>query len=302
MSATVLDATEPNQAAPVRPSAVERWDELVDWVLIPLALIFIAAYALPILIPDVDTHVQRACSIVTWVTWAAFAGDFVVRLSLAERKRRFLLAHAVDLVIVLLPAVPALQLLRLVMVLRVLNRHASFEFRGRLIFYIAGGAVLLANTGALAVLAAERTNPDANIAGFGDAIWWAVTTMSTTGYGDRYPTTTEGRIVAVALQIGGVAIFSTVTSSVGYWFGSQIRSAEKVKTVALEARLDRQQQMLEALLTNAGIAIPAEVVDLSVGSTAAEFTQVSAREALLWRALCGALGVYILVVLVTQVW
>jgi Ion channel len=89
------------------------------------------------------------------------------------------------------------------------SAHDQAPRAGRI--YVAGGASLLAFCAALAVLDAERSSPDANIGDFGDAIWWAVTTMTTVGYGDHYPVTAAGRLVAFVLMIGGIALLGTVT-------------------------------------------------------------------------------------------
>ena len=71
--------------------------------------------------------------------------------------------------------------------------------------------------GALAVLDAERDAPGANITTAGDALWWAATTVTTVGYGDRYPVTTTGRFVAVALMVVGIAVVSALTAVIASW-------------------------------------------------------------------------------------
>lgn len=69
--------------------------------------------------------------------------------------------------------------------------------------------------GALAVLNAERGARGANIVTFGDAVWWACTTVTTVGYGDRFPVTTEGRCVAVVVMVVGIGLVGTVVAAVG---------------------------------------------------------------------------------------
>jgi voltage-gated potassium channel len=72
----------------------------------------------------------------------------------------------------------------------------------------ARGLVLF--VAALAVLQAERGHPGGNIESFGDALWWAVTTVTTVGYGDRFPVTTTGRFVAGGLMLAGIALLGVV--------------------------------------------------------------------------------------------
>jgi voltage-gated potassium channel len=83
--------------------------------------------------------------------------------------------------------------------------------------YVAGGAALLVFCASLAVLDAERSNPNSNIKSFGDAVWWAITTMTTVGYGDHYPVTGLGRVVAFGLMVGGVALLGTVSATLASW-------------------------------------------------------------------------------------
>ena len=88
------------------------------------------------------------------------------------------------------------------------------SLRGRVATYVAGSAALLV-FGALAVLDAEQSVPDAKILTFGDALWWAVTTITTVGYGDLDPVTAVGRAVAVALMLSGIAVTGAVSSGAG---------------------------------------------------------------------------------------
>lgn len=90
--------------------------------------------------------------------------------------------------------------------------------------YVAGGSALIAFCAALAVLDAERANPGANITTFGDAAWWAVTTMTTVGYGDRHPTTGTGRLAAAGLMVVGIPLLGSVTATPGLVAG---RAAER---------------------------------------------------------------------------
>lgn len=224
----------------------QRWERVTDWPLMVAALSFLVAYAVPIMWPDLSAGGQRLCQIVVWVTWAVFVLDYLVRLLLAESQARWFLVHVLDLAIIALPLLRPLRLLRLVTLLNVLNRKASTGLRGRLAVYVVGGSALLAFCGALAVLDAKRVNPDANIVTFGDASWWAITTMTTVGYGDRYPTTGVGRLAAAGLMVAGIALLGVVTATFASWLIEQVATKEleetadlRTEVAALHAKLDR---------------------------------------------------------------
>lgn len=119
-----------------------------------------------------------------------------------------------------------------------LNRHAATNLRGRVLTYLVGASSLLGFCAALAVLDAERASPDANITSIGDAAWWALTTMTTVGYGDCYPSTTMGRWVAAGLMIGGVAIIGTVTGTIASWLVECISDEQTAAAASAHARAE----------------------------------------------------------------
>ena len=95
------------------------------------------AYAWPILDPGLSDGWRLACHVATWVTWALFFVDYVVRIVLSTQRWRFVRTHVFDLLVVLLPLFRPLGLLRLVAALSVLDRYAGTTLRGRVAVYIA---------------------------------------------------------------------------------------------------------------------------------------------------------------------
>jgi voltage-gated potassium channel len=86
--------------------------------------------------------------------------------------------------------------------------------------------MLLVFVAALAVLDAERGRTGSNIETYPEALWWGVATITTVGYGDFYPTTLEGRFVALALMIGGIGLIGFVTGSLATWIVDRIAVEE----------------------------------------------------------------------------
>lgn len=213
---------------------LDKWEALTDKPLMAAAILFFVAFAVPIVWwPDTPTLVVNVCEVLVWATWAVFVVDFVARLMLADDRLKFLRRHWFDLLVIALPVLRPLRLLRLVTFLSLLNRRASTDLRGRVTAYVAGGATLLAVVGALAVVDAERDAPGANILTIGDAFWWAATTMTTVGYGDRYPITAIGRAVAVGLMVSGIAILGTVTATLASWIVERVDAVNTESDVVL---------------------------------------------------------------------
>jgi voltage-gated potassium channel len=205
---------------------VDRFERRTEWPLAILALIFLAAYAWPILQPDISPFWRHACTVIDILIWVVFVAEFIARLVLAERRVHYAARHIPDVLMVALPVLRPLRLLRFLVLLRMINRRATASLHGRIVAYVVASAGLVLLISALAMLDAERHNPQANIRTFGDALWWAVTTMSTVGYGDRYPTTTGGRVIGAGLMLAGIALLGVITATFASWLIAQVRESE----------------------------------------------------------------------------
>lgn len=234
---------------------VEQWERRTEVPLLLLALAFLVAYAWPILDPEIDRDLKNLLSVASWTVWGAFLVDFVIRLALAEGRGRYALRHWYDVALVLLPMLRPLRLLRALALARILGRTVAHNRADRITFYVAGATLATIGLGALAVLDAERGTPDANITTFGDALWWATATSTTVGYGDYYPVTTEGRLIAVGLMLVGIALLGSITAAIASWFVASATEAEEEEvervmdesTAAILASLDDVKQQVASL-------------------------------------------------------
>jgi voltage-gated potassium channel len=206
---------------------LHRWEHLTSYPLTLLSIFFIAVYAWPILVPAMDDHWRNVCEIGDLLIWAVFCVEYIARLLLASNKVRFVRTHWFDLSVLILPVLRPLRALRLLNALRVLNRHAVSWTRGRLALYVVATTALIVLMAGLAVLEAERGHPQSNIESYPQALWWAVCTITTVGYGDLYPETLEGRLVAVTLMVGGLGLIGFTTGSLASWIVDQLSDSER---------------------------------------------------------------------------
>jgi voltage-gated potassium channel len=206
-----------------------RYEALSQWPLVVLALLFVAAYAWGVLRPDLPTWLLTTLHVVTVVAWPVFLADYLLRLTLAQQRWRFVRENWVDGVVVLLPLLRPLRLLSLIRVVRVLDRRLTTSLHGRVAAYVTLTASLVVFMASLAVYDAERDVPGASITHYGDAVWWALTTITTVGYGDEYPVTGQGRLVAVLLMVGGIALLGVVTAAVASWFVGRVAEAAQAQ-------------------------------------------------------------------------
>jgi voltage-gated potassium channel len=232
---------------PRLPTRLDRWTTATEWPLIMAALAFLAAYAWPILDRGLSPAAVATWDAITWVTWGLFALDYVVRVALTTHRRRYVVRHLHDLAVIALPLLRPLRLLRLVTVVGALNRRAGASLRGRVAVYVVGTTTLLSAVAGLAMLDAERDAAEANITTIGDALWWSVATITTVGYGDRYPVTTAGRVIALGLMLTGIALLGVITATLASWIIERVNVENAADRAATVAHVEALMEEIRAL-------------------------------------------------------
>jgi voltage-gated potassium channel len=187
-----------------------------------------------------DADVTGVLDIMNGLFTIIFLGDFTYRILTAPSKREYFFRDFgwADL----LASVPfeqgflkILRVFRLYRVYRLMKNVGPKKIINTLTKDRAGSAlyvlllmgILVLEFGALGILKAEQANPDANIKNASDAVWYVIVTISTVGYGDRYPTTNWGRIDGTIIILVGVGIFGTFTGFLANFFLSPAKKEEE---------------------------------------------------------------------------
>ena len=220
---------------------LRAWERATEWPLTGAAVVFLGAYAWEVL-TNAQGGAKNAAELVIDAVWALFGVDYLVRLALAPNRGHWFLHHLPDLAVIALPVLRPLRLLRLVTLVSIMQRSAGTALRGRITLYTAGSAALLIFTSALATLDAERHEPGSSIRSFGQALWWALTTITTIGYGDTVPASTQGRFIAALLMIGGV-----VTATLASWIVSLVEEENAEQEAATQAQVAALQRQVGEL-------------------------------------------------------
>ena len=230
----------------------------LEWIVAALALLVIPALVIESRAERPD--VRLIGTTINWIVWLAFCVEFAVRWA-ADRTWAYLRRAWFDLLLIIVTppfGVPdAIQSVRSIRVLRLLRlvralavgaigfRLAREHFGKRNFHYIVSLACATVFLGAVSVYTVEAGQNTA-IRSFGDALWWAVVTATTVGYGDVSPVTTEGRVIAVLLMLVGIGVIGVFTATVASLFFEQEAGSE---LASVEARLNAIEQKLDDLLS-----------------------------------------------------
>lgn len=241
-------------------SALERFERAVELPLLVLAVAMVPLLIVPLVV-DLPSGVEDTFIAADWFIWAVFAFEYVVRLSLTDRRWRFVRHEWPDLLIIALPFLRPLRIVRSARALRLLRlgrlaavlSEATQETRRLLVrhqlhYALLVGIVLM--VGASGLVYALEEGSEGSIDTFGDALWWAVTTVTTVGYGDMFPVTPAGRGVAAFLMFSGIALFGLITANLATFMLERAAPTDAPASVAsddLGPKLDEILQRLERL-------------------------------------------------------
>jgi voltage-gated potassium channel len=194
--------------------------------------IILSIYVLSIFIIEtlvtLPSEVIKVLDFVDNIICVFFLFDFFFRFYQAESKLQFLKWGWIDL-ISSIPTFDALRFGRLLRLIRLIRILRAFRSTKHIVDHIykkkSKGAfttvvviaILTLIFSSISILQFEDA-PTSNIKTAEDAIWWAFSTVSTVGYGDKFPVTTEGRIVGVVLMIVGGGLFATMSGFFASWF------------------------------------------------------------------------------------
>jgi voltage-gated potassium channel len=225
---------------------LERFEHRTEWPMAAVALFFLALYSVQVLAQPrgVGADLVNTAMLATYLV---FVADYGVRLYLADPRFKWFIRHLFDLAIIVLPFLRPLRLLSLAVVIEILQRAVGDNIRGKVMIYTAVSVVVMIYAASLAVLDLERAQPGTHINNFGDAVWWSITTVTTVGYGDIYPVTGAGRLVAVALMVGGVSLLGVVTATLASWIVQRVAEEDTAGQAVTAAQIEELRDEIRKL-------------------------------------------------------
>jgi voltage-gated potassium channel len=219
-------------------------------------LIVAAVLTIPVtilqLLPPPDPW-RTVADVLNWMIWLAFFAELVVMLAVVPSKRGWLRGHPLEVAIVVLTppilasVVQSARVLRLLRLLRFLRLAPLVRvlFSAEGLRYAALLTFLTALTGGAAFASVENTS-------VGNGIYWAITTMTTVGYGDITPKTPEGKAIAISIMLVGIGFATLVIGAIAERFIKrpvhELEVAEEdllAQVRDISARLQRLERALQ---------------------------------------------------------
>ncbi|MBG84734.1 MAG: hypothetical protein CMJ40_09330 [Phycisphaerae bacterium] len=235
-----------------------------------LFLIVVAVVAIVVIIWQLflvqNPEIAKLLHVTDFVICIIFFIDYIRQIVAASNKWRYIFTWGIFDLISSIPAVGPLRALKIVRIIRIIRVIRSLRIISQTLIRdkLASAVSMLALIGSMTILLCcigvlhyESSAPGATIKTAQDVTWWAVVTTSTVGYGDMYPITAEGRVMAVVIMCVGIGLFATFAGALA---GIFMRKPKDIPTSAAEryhfivdqnnrvlARLDELDQKIKDL-------------------------------------------------------
>ena len=229
-------------------AAQNRYERFRTATELPMSLLALAL-GLILLFPiifKVSPGTETNLDLAGWLIWGAFLFEYLALLWLAPDKWQMVREHPIELLLILVPVLRPLRFLRVLQAVSGLGATVQsltrmFSRPGFHWFLAFATGVIFAS--AAATFAFERGAADAEITSLSEALWWAIVTCTTVGYGDFTPVSAGGRGVAVLLMLLGVSLISVITANIASFMVEEDTTDEnrdlRDQLEQLNAKLDR---------------------------------------------------------------
>ena len=220
-----------------------EWEDRTSTPMFVASVLYLLAFAAPIMSTRIQEPYDGYLNILQLILWGLFAVDYCIRLYLAPRRLYFITHNLMNLAIVLLPA------WRIVSFLAMIHLTANRQYKrlSELGMKLFGYTAIFIIMFALSIYSVESSEPGAMIRDLPTAYWWMFTTLATVGYGDVYPVTGIGRVIAVIVMLYGGGLVAVATGALASWIIEKFGGREEQEYPATKADVDDLRQEISEL-------------------------------------------------------
>ncbi|ENM5907329.1 potassium channel family protein [Vibrio mimicus] len=223
----------------IRKKLLEKVENTTETPMLVLSVIYVVVALLPdiaVLSPE-DLEFLDG---LLWIVWGIFATELLVKIFVSPKPLQYMVQNWPDVLIVAMPFLRPLRFLRILLVLPKAWRQTRSVLRQKTFSFIGLTSLSTVLLSAAFVYLVEKGTPSP-INSYSDALWWAMSTITTVGYGDMYPVTGFGRGVAVFLMLTGITLFGLLTASVASFFVED--DTAKKDHMTINTLLEKSEQL-----------------------------------------------------------
>jgi voltage-gated potassium channel len=255
-----------------RHDLVDRIERVTKY---PMAVLGVAWLVIAIVILTTDAHGSASKALVGTLfgLWTILLAEYVVRLVVSPDRRGYLKRRWVEPATVVVPPLQGWHVVgveRVCLLLHEGELRLESILRHHSLFRVLIAAVATLFLGAWLVLLFEENVKGSNIHNYPDALWWAIVTVTTVGYGDRFPVTEGGRIVAVVLMLVGIGLIGVLTATVASVFIKEHTDANREEIKKGHVDLGQQLSVISDRLADVERRLGASPADVAAVDAVAD--------------------------------